>query len=116
MSVNRIVPNIQTEDTVAADRFYGDMLRMDIAMDMGWVVTYKSRTHPEAQISVLTKDMTAHETPDISVEVRNVDNAYDRAQKMGFEIIHPLTEEDWGVRRFLVRDPFGRVVNVLSHA
>ncbi|MEM7056449.1 MAG: VOC family protein [Pseudomonadota bacterium] len=115
MSVNRIVPNVSTDDIVLADQFYGDMLRMDIAMDLGWIVTYRSRTEPAAQISVLTKDKTAPETPDLSIEVRNVENAYNRAQRMGFEIIHPLTEEEWGVRRFLVRDPFGRVVNVLGH-
>ncbi|GAA3115372.1 hypothetical protein GCM10017687_30790 [Streptomyces echinatus] len=27
----------------------------------------------------------------------------------------PPTDEEWGVRRFFVRDPDGRVVNVLSH-
>jgi hypothetical protein len=26
-----------------------------------------------------------------------------------------LQDEEWGVRRFFVRDPNGRVVNVLSH-
>ena len=33
----------------------------------------------------------------------------------GDEIVHPLTDEPWGVRRFFVRDPDGNVVNVLSH-
>ena len=33
----------------------------------------------------------------------------------GAEIVHPLQDEEWGVRRFFVRDPNGRVVNVLSH-
>ncbi|GAB7065677.1 hypothetical protein JCM12681A_73870 [Streptomyces mexicanus] len=33
----------------------------------------------------------------------------------GAEIIHPLQDEEWGVRRFFVRDPSGRVVNVLGH-
>ena len=32
------------------------------------------------------------------------------------EIVHPLTEEPWGVRRFFVRDPTGVVVNVVAHA
>jgi hypothetical protein len=30
-------------------------------------------------------------------------------------IVHPLTDEPWGVRRFFVRDPTGVVVNVLGH-
>ncbi len=31
------------------------------------------------------------------------------------DIVHPLTDEAWGVRRFFVRDPDGHVINVLSH-
>jgi uncharacterized glyoxalase superfamily protein PhnB len=34
---------------------------------------------------------------------------------MGFGILYDLTDEPWGVRRFYVRDPFGKVVNILSH-
>jgi uncharacterized glyoxalase superfamily protein PhnB len=32
-----------------------------------------------------------------------------------YEIVHPLTEEPWGPRRFVVRDPNGVVVNVVGH-
>ena len=37
------------------------------------------------------------------------------AEERGAEIVHPLTDEPWGVRRFFVRDPDGHVVNVLEH-
>ena len=33
----------------------------------------------------------------------------------GFAIEHGPADEPWGVRRFFVRDPFGRLVNILSH-
>ncbi len=33
----------------------------------------------------------------------------------GFKIEYELTDEPWGVRRFYVRDPFGKLVNILSH-
>jgi hypothetical protein len=33
----------------------------------------------------------------------------------GFEIAYPLRDEDWGVRRFMLREPSGTIVNVLSH-
>ena len=35
--------------------------------------------------------------------------------RSGREIVYPLTDEEWGVRRFFVRDPGGVVVNVMSH-
>jgi len=34
----------------------------------------------------------------------------------GAQIVHPLTDEPWGVRRFFVRDPDGNIVNVLAHS
>lgn len=27
-----------------------------------------------------------------------------------------VADEPWGVRRFFVRDPFGRLLNILEHA
>jgi catechol 2,3-dioxygenase-like lactoylglutathione lyase family enzyme len=37
------------------------------------------------------------------------------AQRRGYEIVHPLTVEPWGVTRFFVRDPDGNVINIVSH-
>jgi uncharacterized glyoxalase superfamily protein PhnB len=31
------------------------------------------------------------------------------------ELVHPLTDEPWGVRRFFVKDPNGVVLNVANH-
>ena len=44
-----------------------------------------------------------------------VEEAYTEAQRRGYEIVHPLTTEPWGVRRFFVRAPNGTVINVVSH-
>lgn len=51
----------------------------------------------------------------MSVEVDDVDAACAVMRDSGAEIVHPLQDEEWGVRRFLVRDPNGRLVNVLGH-
>ena len=40
MKVKRIVANISTADVVAAKRFYGDVLGLDLLMDHGWIATY----------------------------------------------------------------------------
>jgi uncharacterized glyoxalase superfamily protein PhnB len=44
-----------------------------------------------------------------------VDQVYQRAMSTEFEITYGITDEPWGVRRFFMRDPFGRIVNILSH-
>jgi uncharacterized glyoxalase superfamily protein PhnB len=53
----------------------------------------------------------------ISVHVgASVDEAYAEAKRRGYEIVHPLTEEAWGVRRFFVRAPDGNVIYMVSHS
>jgi catechol 2,3-dioxygenase-like lactoylglutathione lyase family enzyme len=109
MRVRRIMPDFQTPDPAAGAEFYAEVLGLEVVMDMGWIVTYASPENPSAQISLMREDAGAPVVPDASVEV---DEA---AQRLGSEIVHPLTDEPWGVRRFFVRDPSGRVLNVLSH-
>ena len=50
----------------------------------------------------------------LSVEVADVDADHAKAEAVGVEIVYPLTDEPWGVRRFHVLDPIGVVVNVIS--
>ena len=77
-------------------------------MDLGWIVTFADPGNPSAQISVLTEDATASVVPAASIEVEDVDAAYASAQRLGCEIVHPLTDQPWGVRRFFVCRPIGQ--------
>jgi predicted enzyme related to lactoylglutathione lyase len=115
MTVRRIVPNLRTDDPAASRAFYEQVLELDVAMDMGWILTYADPATPTAQLSVMAADASAPVHPDVSVEVDDVDAAHAAAQRLGCEIVHPLTDEPWGMRRFFVREPTGRVINILSH-
>ena len=84
-------------------------------MDLGWVANVVSPENPTAQIILMSEDESAPVRPVLSVEVDDVDAAYAAVQRAGAEVVHPLTDEEWGVRRFFFRDPDGNVVNVLSH-
>ncbi|MBT3163011.1 VOC family protein [Streptomyces sp. Vc74B-19] len=114
MTVRRVVPNLHSEAVEENRRFYG-LLGMEEVMNHGWIVTLAPPAGGTAQVSVMTEDRTAPVVPDLSVEVDDVDAAYAVLRDSGAEIVHPLQDEEWGVRRFFVRDPDGRVVNVLSH-
>ena len=114
MTVRRVVPNIQSEAARESREFYG-LLGFEEVMNHGWIMTLASPSSPTAQISVMSEDRTAPVVPDMSVEVSDVDAAYALMRESGAEIVHPLQDEEWGVRRFFVRDPSGRVVNVLGH-
>ncbi len=115
MSVRRVVPNFRSEDPAAGTEFYSEVLGLEVVMDMGWIVTYAATDNPTEQISLISEDASAPVHPDASVEVDDVDAAHAAAQRLGCEIVHPLTDEPWGVRRFFVREPSGKVLNVLSH-
>ncbi|MGK5638112.1 VOC family protein [Streptomyces sp. URMC 126] len=114
MAVRRVVPIIHTADTRRSRAFYG-LLGFEEVMDHGWITTLASPSVPAAQVSITTGDKTAPVTPDLSIEVDDVDAVHAALRDSGAEIVHPLQDEEWGVRRFFVRAPDGRVVNVLSH-
>jgi catechol 2,3-dioxygenase-like lactoylglutathione lyase family enzyme len=113
MTGRRAVPNIKTEQAAETREFFVDLLGFDVVMDLGWVVTLASPSNPSVQVQIMTNDDPS--APGISVEVADVDEVHARAVERGYEIFYPLRDEDWGVRRFMLREPSGTVVNVLSH-
>jgi catechol 2,3-dioxygenase-like lactoylglutathione lyase family enzyme len=115
MAVERIVPDLASTSMEDSKAFYGRVLGLEPVMDHGWIVTLADPARPGAQMSLLTHDETAPVVPAVSVQVDDVDTAYALAVGEGAEIVHPLTDEPWGVRRFFVRDPDGHVINVLGH-
>ena len=92
MTVRRVVANIATDRVAGAKAFYGDVLDMRITMDFGWIVTFAEEGSATPQVSVASEGGSGT----LAIEYGPV-------------------AEPWGVRRFYVRDPFGRLVNILSH-
>jgi len=115
MSIKRIVPDITSEHIDESRRFYADFLGMNLAMDMGWILTFVSRSNPTAQITLLQATTSAPAHPNVSIEVDDVDAVHAKAVELGLPIVYPLTSEPWGVRRFFVADPNGVIVNVMCH-
>jgi catechol 2,3-dioxygenase-like lactoylglutathione lyase family enzyme len=115
MRVNRIIADLPVADVETAKSFYTDYLGLRTEeFNMGWVARY---TSPEtgAHLQLVTHDASAPESPLISVLVDDVESAYADARARGYEIVHPLTTEPWGVRRFFVRAPDGTVINMVHH-
>ena len=115
MTVKRIVANIATADTATARRFYGDVLGLDLVMDHGWIATYGSNERMTVQISFAEQGGAGTPVPDLSIEVDDVDTVLAGMTQAGFTVEYGPIDEPWGVRRFFVRDPFGRLVNILEH-
>ena len=110
MSIRRVVPHLRAGDAVAGREFYAGFLGFDVAMDLGWIVTFASPSNPTAQVNLYGEAAPpASLQPHLSIEVDDVDAVHAEAVRRGVEIV------PWGVRRFFARDPAGNVVNILSH-
>lgn len=116
MTVKRIVSNIAAQNMDAAQAFYGEIFDLEILMDLRWITTYGTKEKAPVQLSIATQGGSRTEVPDLSIEVDNLDEVLTRIKTAGLPIAYGPVEEPWGVRRFYVRDPFGKLLNVLTHS
>lgn len=115
MSVVRVVANLATGDVQGVAAFYSDLLSLNILMDQGWIITLGGDEMTPVQLSVASSGGSDMPVPDLSIQVTDIDEIHERAEAMGVPIVYPLTEEPWGVERFMVHDPMGRLINIMTH-
>jgi catechol 2,3-dioxygenase-like lactoylglutathione lyase family enzyme len=119
MSIRRVIPNVLAADLGASREFYADFLGFDVAMDEDGFTMFASPSNRTAQITLADRNNPGQDRgvseARVSVEVEDVDALHDEAVRRGLEIVYPLTNEPWGIRRFFVKDPDGTVINVAMH-
>ena len=116
MAVKRIVANIAADSVGLGFAFYGDALGMNVVMDLGFIVTLAGEDSTAPQISIASEGGSGTPVPDLTIEVDNFDDVDRRLSDRGFTAEYGPVVEPWGVRRFFVRDPYGRLVNILEHS
>jgi predicted enzyme related to lactoylglutathione lyase len=116
MQATRIIANLSVPDIGEVHDFYMGYLGLKVeGFNMGWVARFQS-PDGRAVVQLVTRDATAPHDSVISVAVGDgIEEAYEETKRRGFEIVHPLTTEPWGLRRFFVRAPDGNVINVNNH-
>ncbi|MEN4904404.1 VOC family protein [Luteimonas sp. TWI1416] len=115
MKVKRIVADIQAANPSQAAAFYSDVLGLELAMDHGWIRTYTSDAKMTVQVSIASEGGSGTEVPHLSVEVDDLAEALRRVEEAGISVEYGPAIEPWGVKRFYVRDPTGRLINILQH-
>ena len=88
---------------------------LDLIMDHGWLQTYGSDAKMTVQVSFGTQGGSGTPVPDLSIEVDDLEVALARFTKANVPIEYGPVSETWGVRRFYVRDPFGKLINIMQH-
>jgi predicted enzyme related to lactoylglutathione lyase len=114
VAVRRIKPNILSERFEESREFYNEVIGLGGGDGLDSILFFGTE-QPEVQLSVTKLDVKAHVHPEVSIEVDDVDAVHERAVAAGAEIVYPITDEEWGLRRFFVRDPNGAVINVTQH-
>lgn len=115
MKIKRIVHNVEASAVEKAHSFYHDVLGLKVVMDHGWMRTYGSDSKMTVQVSFASEGGSGTPVPDVSIEVDNIDSALKKVKQAGIPIEYGPKSEPWGVRRFYVRDPFGKLINILQH-
>ena len=115
MGVKRIVANIDTAKVNEVRAFYVELFALEVVMDQGWIATLASGSDAPVQMSIASEGGSGTPVPNLSIEVDDIDAIFARAAELGHHIVYPLTTEPWGVRRFYLHDPAGKLLNVMMH-
>src|ERR1700737_2046010 len=86
MAVKRIVANFAVDGVDRARAFYVEVLGLEVAMDLGWILTFQSDFKSAPQVSVATEGGSGTSVPELSVEVDNLNEVYHKALAEGFEV------------------------------
>lgn len=115
MKVKRIVANLACPAPDAARRFYQEVLGLEVLMDHGWLAAYGNHESMTVQLAIASEGGNGTSVPDLSIEVDDLEEALQRIQAAGIPLEYGPAVEAWGVRRFFIRDPLGKLLNILVH-
>ena len=122
MKCTQYYPVIQTADVASTKAFYIDNFRFAVAFDADWYCHLQSAEDPKVNLAILKGD---HETIPagahgatqnliLNFEVEDVDAEFERAKHAGLPILKTLTDEAFGQRHFITRDPNGVLIDVIK--
>ncbi|MEM8795392.1 MAG: VOC family protein [Pseudomonadota bacterium] len=122
MKCTQYYPVIQTDDVASTKAFYVNHFRFKVCFDSDWYCHLQSSEDEGVNIAILKSD---HETIPaegrgkvggliLNFEVEDVDLEYQHAQDAHLPILKPLTDEAFGQRHFITRDPNGVLIDVIK--
>ncbi len=122
-TVTRLLPNICTDKMEETRDFYMELLGFVVGFEhRGWYIQMASPEKPELQIGIMRLDHEFTPRPFqhppqgviISVQVEDVEATYAAVKARDLEVVQDICDEEFGMRRFMVADPNGLLVNVFS--
>jgi predicted enzyme related to lactoylglutathione lyase len=123
MDVIRIVPNVVSDAFAASREFYESMFDLTVSVELDdWYLQVMAESNPSLNLGFLApkNDFTggapspAPGSVVITIHVDDVVDAYRRAKHLEADIATTIRNEEYGQRHFVVVDPNGVVLNVMS--
>ena len=125
MPVRDLYPLITTPALFEARDFYVGHFGFTVAFEAGWFVYLSGAAEGArgATIAFMHPDHPSRppgpEAFDgrgmiVTIEVADAQAAFEALARGGAPVVHPLTDEAWGQRRFMTRDPAGVLVDVVE--
>jgi catechol 2,3-dioxygenase-like lactoylglutathione lyase family enzyme len=123
MKLSSFYPVIATTDVAAVRDFYVTHFEFAVVFDSGWYVSLRREGEPAYELAVLD---SSHPTiPEgyrnpaagllLNFEVDDVDAEYERlVERAGLPPKLTLRSEDFGQRHFIIADPAGVLVDVIT--
>ena len=103
--------------------FYCNLFNYEVVADIGWYNQLKHESGAELAFMEPNHpsqpEMFQHQWDGkgliISVQVENIQEAYDSVNDLKIPIDFKLTEEEWGQTHFGIHDPNGIPVDIVQH-
>lgn len=115
MKVKRIVANIEARNPAEAHVFYKDIFGLSLVSDYDWIRIYGTEAQMDVQVNITSRGGSGVPIPELSIEVDDLEEALARVKNAKIAIEYGPEGEPWGVRRFFIRDPFGKLINVMEY-
>ena len=115
---NRAVTMIYVDDVGRSRDFYRDVVGLELAADYGtyaeftWgnlVLGLRSRDNARRQFADAVAASRTGASHQVTVHVDDVDGFAARLSDGGADVLHPPTDQAWGMRSASFRDPDGHV-------
>lgn len=126
MKVRDLYPLITTPALAEVRDFYRTHFGFEVAFEASWFVYLVGPGEEGTRGATLAFMHPDHPSnppgPEtfnglgmiLTLEVGDAASVFEQVKASGAPIVHPLTDEKWGQRRFMTRDPAGVLVDVVE--
>lgn len=123
MSLSSFYPVICTRHLEESTSFYTTHFGFEITFEADWYVSLRRPEPPYYELALLDPDHDSvpvgHRTPVagllLNFEVEDVDAEHDRLVKQaGLKPARDIRTEEWGQRHFIVADPNGVLIDIIT--